>query len=173
MKTLRIATAGFLAIATTGFLLAMFLPRENPEELRAQARFERFVEALCEGRRSSLRWLVTEECAPYVQHMGELGRAKGKKPLELLSLELDGSRALARVRDPNPGAAAPEGEFVLVREGGEWKVDLIATAGRGARQQELPGSGFRVTQTGLSEKERFEAARAMEAKYRRIEKRDN
>ncbi|PIE22598.1 MAG: hypothetical protein CSA62_11535 [Planctomycetota bacterium] len=170
MKKLRLATAGFLVLAATGFALAYLLPWQDGEEQRARLRFERFVNALCEGNRSSLRWLVSDECAPYVQHMAELDRAKGKQALELLSMDVDGARAIARVRDPNLGAGQQEGEFVLVREGGEWKVDLIASAGRGARQKALPGGSFRVTQTGLDARARFKAAQVMEAKFQRMEK---
>jgi hypothetical protein len=169
LLSLRTATALMLILATTAIGAHLLLRGPSSDEREVRRVFAEFVAALCEGRHAELRWLVTEECVPYVAHMQELERAKDKQPLELLELEIEGSRATLAVRDPNPDAAAPGGDFVMRREDGRWRVDLIATAGKSARQRQLPGGGFRVTQTGLDPKTRFEAARAMEARYRRME----
>jgi hypothetical protein len=48
--------------------------------------------------------------------------------IRLLSIELERERARARVRTRSAGQAPAEDTVVLVREGGEWKIDAL-TAG--------------------------------------------
>ncbi len=99
---------------------------------------ERFRRALAARDFTALRPLVTERSRPYLE---ALPAPKGSQPLRVQAAVRRGSRLRLVVEDPNPGAPVRAGEFVFFKERGRWRIDLIATAGRGAREVRRPGPG--------------------------------
>jgi hypothetical protein len=109
--------------------------------------------------------ILTEASRRFVPAL--LKKTPGKLPPLLLSVKQEGSRIEAEMRDPNPGAVVRKGTFILVKEDGEWRIDLLATAGINSREVALPGNSTRIVPARLSKKKLEEAKRLFEASYKR------
>lgn len=120
----------------------------------AMATVTAFESALRGGDRAELRRLVTEESRQAIEHL-PLEAAAGKAALRVVDATVRDGDVLVRVRDPNAGAA--ESAFVVVKENGELRVDLVATAGLTARERALPGPRERVVSRPLTPAEQAEA----------------
>src|SRR5688572_29223850 len=132
--------AGLTALSLLG-ILYLVAPKDEEGAL-AIARFDQWLSALRTGDRDGMRRLTTFESRAYVDAL-PLGRA-GALPPEIAVHQLQRGRAVLRVKDRNPDAVAADGFFVLAREDGEWRVDLMETAGRNAREVDLPGAPTRT-----------------------------
>ncbi|MFO1053446.1 MAG: hypothetical protein U1F36_14635 [Planctomycetota bacterium] len=104
----------------------------------ARATFASFQAALRSGDRDALRDLLTRDCGPAIEPLAE---AKGRDASEVMieSAAATGSGTVElHVRD----AAGSAGVFVVVRESGRWRVDLVESAARS--NGVLKGAGFEV-----------------------------
>lgn len=122
---------------------------------RARGLVVAFERALHAGDRLALCDLVTFESRPAVDALTARSMA-GKHPLRLLDTveRLDGLHV--RVLDPNHGDRP--GAFVVVRENGSLRIDLVATAGLDAQERALPGPATRTVVRPFSPAERARAA---------------
>lgn len=94
----------------------------EPDEVRRL--FLAFQDALMRADCEALRPLLTPESRRVLAEL-PLQRARGKQLLEVTGIRGQHSRYVVDVRDPNAGGSP--GHFVIVREGGELLVDLVAT----------------------------------------------
>lgn len=120
----------------------------------AMATVTAFETALRSGDRGELRRLVTAESRQAIEHL-PLEAAASKAALQVVDATVRDGDVLVRVCDPNAGAA--ESAFVVVKENGELRVDLVATAGLTARERALPGPRERVVSRRLTPAEQAEA----------------
>jgi hypothetical protein len=132
---------GLLGLALLG-VLYLVVPRADPEGGVAIARFDEWLSALRGGDREGMRRLTTVESRVFVDHL-PLDKA-GSVPPDIAVHRLERGRAVLRVKDRSPDAVAADGFFVMQREDGEWRVDLMETAGRNAREVDLPGAPTRT-----------------------------
>ncbi|GEM_PF-3024797 len=147
------------------FFLFAGCERENSAAEIASTRLESFQGLLRKKDGLGLMGILTESSRRFVPAL--LKKTPGEQAPLLLSVKRNGSRIEARMRDPNPGAIVPEGTFILVKEDGEWRIDLVATAGANSHEVALPGNSTRIVPTRLSKKKLEEARRIFEASYRR------
>ncbi len=154
-------------------LLSVFLPffllsaceKEPSASEIAKSRLESFQGFLRTKNSMGLMGVLTESSRRFVPAL--LKKTPGELAPILLSVKKEGIRIEALMRDPNPGAVVPKGTFVLVKEDGEWRVDLVATAGANSHEVALPGNSTRIVPSRLSKKQLDEAKRIFEASYKR------
>lgn len=120
----------------------------------------RFEDAVRAGDRTALRQVVTSESRPGVDAMA-LDASAPPQPLTVLDAVQRPDGVHVRVRDPNHGDRV--GALVVVRENGDLRLDLVATAGLSAREVPLPGPRQRSVVRPLSPRERAQAAHAAAA----------
>lgn len=154
-----------------GLLLASALPLwlascgEDPAFAAARTCLKQFQQGLRNGDEVLLRRSVTTRSRQFVSKLPQRPEALD---LEVREQSRDNSRIYLDVTDPSPNAPVRTGRFVVAKEDGVWLVDLIATAGEGAR--EVVGEGParpRFVPKKLSESELRQASRALEASARR------
>lgn len=148
----RQLAAGFLAGISS---LVAACSGEPTEAAAARALVSEFERALHRGDRATLREVVTTESRPAIDAMA-LAASADKKPLTFVDAthRVDGLHV--RVLDPN--ADDRPGAFVVVRENGALRLDLVATAGLSARDEPLPGPAQRTVVRPLSPADRARAA---------------
>ncbi|MEZ5967424.1 MAG: hypothetical protein R3F56_26540 [Planctomycetota bacterium] len=113
-----------------------------------------FEAAVRAGDRATARRIVTLESRPAVDAMPLV--PSGKAPLTVIDAVARPDGVHVQVRDPNLDDRA--GAFVVVRENGALRVDLVASAGLTAREIPLPGARERTVVRPLSASERARAA---------------
>ena len=154
-------------LALLAFPLVSLSCSGEPSDLEiAKQRLSSFHEALVAGDHARIRELVSDGSKPFASRLPRPPH-KVVEPLEILRSVREGSRITFAVRDPNPGAPAERGSFVVVRERGKWCVDLVATAGANSREEFQPGGKMRLVPKALSAEERKQARRAMEASFKK------
>lgn len=146
-------------ILSTAFLaVVILLPAcsETAAETTAAVRtFEAFQEALFGADRPALRRLVTDSSRPAIDDL-PFDDLESKEPLQVLGAERDGADFLVRVTDPNRGGEP--GTYVVVRQGGRLRVDLLATTA--LHHEEVPyGDGTELVPKALTPAD-IERARA-------------
>lgn len=128
----------------------------EPAELAgARQVVQTFERAVRTGDRTTLRGLVTFESRPAVDAM-PLEADAGQQPLAVLDAVARADGVHVLVRDPNHGDR--DGAFVVVRENGALRLDLVASAGLTAREVPLAGPRQRTVVRPLSPEERARAA---------------
>lgn len=95
-----------------------------------------FQDALLAGDADRCGRLVTSQSRPALAAI-PWAAMRNRKPLVIGEVEVHDGRFHVHVQDPNDSDR--EGEFLVVREYGQLKVDLVATAGLTA--EEVPGTG--------------------------------
>lgn len=130
---------------------------------QARATFEEFQACLRAGDRPRVRSLLTQASREVVPHLPWATLASSK-PLTVVSVRPDGASHLIHVRDPNEGNR--ESTYVVSREDGHHRIDLIRTAGFNHRNVALEGPAMRYTQKELEQHEIDEAV-AREASFGR------
>ncbi len=133
------------------------------EEARAEAAFRSFWAALKRRDTGGMEPYVTKRSRPYLRFLP--APEGGRDPI-LLGIEREAGRIRLEVRDPGGEGGTGSGAFILRRERGLWKVDLIATAGEGAREVPRSGKGVRVVPAALPAWRLREAVRVFEASRR-------
>jgi hypothetical protein len=128
-----------LALVASALLGAAAACGGDAAEAAARAAFARYQDALFAGDRPALRAVLSVESRPVVPHL-PLERAGGQQRLEVLRAERHDPELHLVVRDPNAGGA--ERTFVLVREDGEMRVDLVATTAFNHERRPNPGGGY-------------------------------
>ncbi len=131
----------------------------------AASRLRAFQESLRAKDGMRLMGILTESSRRFVPAL--LRKTPGALPPVLLSAKREDSRIEALVRDPNPGATVSEGIYILAKEDGEWRIDLVATGGANSREKALPGPSTRIVPARISRKRMEEARRLFEASYKR------
>ena len=97
----------------------------------------RFRQAIAQRDSKAARACVTSASRRFV---AKLPDTKGTAPLEVVRRRQPyASRVELVVRDPHPDAQFSEGTFVVVREDGHWRIDLVETAGANLLETTLPG----------------------------------
>ena len=153
MNTRRFAPIVLLVLLVPAAITAaVLLQRDGDPSLEVVGRFEAWLSALRNRNKDELRRLSTHESRPYVDLL-PADRA-GPLPPQIAVHRLDRGRATLKVTDRNADASVQEGFFVLQREDGEWRVDLMETAGRNAREVNLPGPPTRTRLVPLDEPRR-------------------
>jgi len=129
-------------LITLPLLLAAWSCAEDLSEPLAV--YQQFQKALLIEDRAALRKLVSESSRKYVE---SLPRPKpGSRP-RVVGARREHSRVYIDVEDDNPKAEIPCGTFVVVKEDGEWLVDLIQTAKQNLEQVPGPARRNRVIPT--------------------------
>lgn len=149
------------------FALTLLLPSScaDPALAAAEDSLHRFHRALAQGDRGATRDSVTRGSRPYVRALPKL--ADASEPLRVVARRRENARVYLDVRDENPGAAVREGTYVVAKEHGEWRVDLILTAGANSHEEALPGPPTRIVPTDLHGEALLEAKRQMAENARR------
>lgn len=120
--------------------------------------FARFQDALFAGDRAELRALVTRDSRPAVDAL-PLDRVAGQQPVRVTGCErIDAALFHVHVADPNAGGRASR--FVVVKENGVLRVDLLDTTAFNHRDRWLDGPALRQTVRPLSPAERAVAEAA-------------
>ncbi len=147
-------------ILTAILLLLSACSREQPEPAGVRPLFATFQQALLDGDREALRPLLTTESRQFLADL-PLERSRGKQPLRVTAVHGARSRYVVEVLDPNRDDAP--GHFIVVREAGELRVDLVATV-TGQQQTVRHGpANWQIVPGGLDPA----TAREAEAAWRR------
>jgi hypothetical protein len=135
-------------------LLAACGPTSHPDTAAACAVVERFERALRQRDRGGLADSITRESREALDALTE--KPVGDKlPLQILGAAPRADGILVRVHDPN-GTARDAG-FMVVRENGELRIDLIASAGLTITERPLPGGAERQVVLPLTPAQRAQA----------------
>lgn len=137
-------------------VLALMLSACHDREAQAVgATFKAFQQAAIAGDRASVAALLTEESRPAAAQI-DLGQVSG--PAEVRAVDrVHSGRYELTLREQGK---TEDSAFVLVREAGSWRIDLVETLL--ANHAVRPGEGFSLTPTELDQ-EQIERARAVEA----------
>ncbi len=133
---------------------------------QAEACLARFHSALVRGDAGAVRAELTDSSKRFVQALPKR-LDSANQPLRVVHKRRDHSRIYLEVRDDNPGAKNPEGTYVVVKSGGVWRIDLLATAGKNNHVVWNKGPAQRWVPAALTSKQRARAQRAVEASHRR------
>lgn len=128
-------------------------PAPHPDTAAACALVERFEQALREGDRAGLADSITTDSRPAVDALGQT-RLEGKPRMQVLGAAPHGDGILVRVLDPQ---SAGDSGFIVVREHGELRIDLIASAGLNAKERPLDGGSTRQVVRPLTPAQRAQA----------------
>ena len=109
---------------------------------QARSAFTAWHAAMQRGDRDGVRRLVTLGSREYVESIS-FDRAQAGARLEIRDGRLDGNTAVFRVREAGTRDGPVAGTYVLVREDGDWRVDLVETAGLNSREVALPGPSMK------------------------------
>ncbi len=147
------ATVMARTISTALAILALVLQACSPaaaEEHRAVQVFRAFQAALFRGEVASIRPLLTRKSRQFARAIANQ-RLEGRQPLEVLGTSKVRHQLRVHVKDPNDGGR--ESFFVLVREDGRIRVDLLATTTYNKEERRRPGPREIVRQRRLSQRE--------------------
>ena len=129
-------------------------PTSHPDTAAACAVVERFERALRQRDRSGLADSLTRESREALDALTE--KPVGDQlTLQILGAATPTNGILVRVHDPN-GSASDAG-FMVVRENGELRIDLIASAGLTITERPLPGGAQRQVVLPLTPAQRAQA----------------
>lgn len=169
MKTsprFRTLSGLLLIFALSGGILGSCAKESHgPSEL-AVARLQAFKVCVAKGDKAGMIPLLSLESRNIVEALPTKGRVD--QPFEVLDQwTRSPSEIHVKVRDPDPTAQNRVGTYVVVREEGRWRIDLLATAGLNSEEVKLPGPSHRLipkpmSGTALREQVR-QARRLMEA----------
>lgn len=154
----RIGPASLVLICLT-----MLAPScaEDPAFAAARTSLLQFQEGLRKGDTALLRRCVTSNSRDLV---AGLPKRESQISLEITKLTREYGRIFLDVRDPNPDAPVAKGRFVIAKEDGAWLVDLVETAGQGARDVATgPAGPKRFVPAPMTDVQRRAARRAIEA----------
>ncbi len=106
------------------------------EEQQAEQVFRTFQGALFRSETATIRKLLTRKSRRFAQTLARQDLA-GRQPLRILGTSRVRHQLRVHVRDPNDGGR--ESLFVLVREGGSIRVDLLETTAYNKEERRRPG----------------------------------
>jgi hypothetical protein len=138
----------------SSLLLALLLGTscsETPDgpSVQAVAKLQSFKVCVAKGDKAGMIPLLSLESRNIVQALPKKGRAD--QPFEILnSWTRSPSEIHVKVRDPDPEAQNRDGTYVVVKEQGKWRIDLVATAGLNSDEVKLPGPSHRLVQKPMS-----------------------
>ena len=119
-------------------------PREQ-----AIARLQAFKVCVAKGDRAGMVPLLSLQSRNVVEALPRKGRID--QPFEVLdSWSRSPSEVRVQVRDPDVSAQNRVGTYVVVKEGGQWRIDLVATAGLNSEEFKLPGPSHRLVPKPMS-----------------------
>jgi len=127
------------------------------EQQQAVKVFETFQDALFQGRPTTIRRLLTLESRQFAAAICRRQIA-GRRPLEIVGTSKVRHQLRVHVRDPNDSGR--ESFFVLVKEDGSVRVDMVATTAYNKEEHRRPGPREIVRQKRLTRRE-IEKIRAM------------
>lgn len=128
-------------------------PGPHPDTAAACALVERFEQALRNSDRAALSEVITVDSRPALD---ALAAAKITDPvrLQVLGATARSDGVLVRVQDSKGDSDAG---FIVVRENGELRIDLVASAGLTARERPLEGGATRQVVRPLTPAQRAQA----------------
>lgn len=137
-----------------GLLALLVLPAcADPDADAARRAFLDFQSALFAGDVPALRRLVTNESEPAIEHL-PLAALAERSALEVSGVErIDGGIQRVFVLDPQRPHAG--GSYVVAREGGRWRVDLLASTL--ANNAHHAGVGYQIVPATAADIENAEA----------------
>ena len=106
------------------------------EQQQAVEVFEAFQGALFGGETATIRRLLTRESRPFAAAI-QRQPLVGRQPLKVLGTSKVRHQLRVHVRDPNDSGR--ESFFVLVREDGRIRVDMVATTAYNKEEHRRPG----------------------------------
>ncbi len=106
------------------------------EEQQAEQVFRTFQGALFSSETATIRRLLTRKSRRFAHTLARQDLT-GRQPLHILGTSRVRHQLRIHVKDPNDSGR--ESWFVLVREGGSIRVDLLATAAYNKEERWLPG----------------------------------
>ena len=123
---------------------------DRSTEIAARDVLARYQTALFEADRPALRRLLSSESRDLIERI-PLERVEDKQPLEFLEARSNPPEVLVTVADPNDGGA--EKKYVLVKEQGELRVDLLATTAYHSYDRPTVNNSPRFTSRDLPQEE--------------------
>lgn len=120
----------------------------GPKE-QAIGKLQAFKVCVAKGDRAGMVPLLSLQSRNVVEALPRKGRAD--QPFEILdSWARSPSEVHVKVRDPDASAQNRVGTYVVVREGGMWRIDLVATAGLNSQEVKLAGPSHRLVPKPMS-----------------------
>ncbi len=140
-----------LALVTLALIAqGCFRSAAAAEQQQAVEVFEAFQGALFGGETATIRRLLTRESRQFTAAIRRQPLA-GRQPLEVLGTSKVRHQLRVYVKDPNDGGR--ESFFVLVREDGSIRVDMVATTAYNREEHRRPGPREIVRQKRLTQRE--------------------
>ena len=137
-----------LQVASAATVLVLAGCSAEPAVIDAARRtFHSYQEALVQADTRKLRRVLARESRVLVPHI-PFERARDAKPLVILGAEQQPPRVLLAVSDPNDGDR--ETTFVLVKEDGDLRVDLVATTAFNHKKVAAANPGQQLSPRSLS-----------------------
>ncbi len=147
-------------IAVLAFALFSSCSRSDGDAAAARAAFDSFQAAAIAGDRDALAGVVTRESRPAIEQIDLDALGKRQRLLVEGTKRPTSGRFEFRVRDPRATPPDRSSMFVVVREAGQWRVDLVDTLL--ANQVVHSGNGTRIVPGGL-DRQRIDGIGAVEA----------
>ena len=120
-----------------------------PPQAKAVAKLQSFKVCVAKGDKAGMIPLLSLESRHVVEALPRRGNAD--QPFEILdSWSKSPSEVHVKVRDPDPKAQNRTGTYVVVKEQGSWRIDLVATAGLNSEEVRLSGPSHRLVQKPMS-----------------------
>jgi len=131
-------------------LLATGCSDHAARKVAVQDAFASYQRSLLTGDRRGLSRILTRDSRPAIDQLplAELGR---KDPLEVVGVEGEKATWRVRVHDPNPGGT--DGVYLVVRQDGEWRIDLLGSLAQNHAVVHGEGSGMQVVPADVDPRE--------------------
>lgn len=123
----------------------------------AEAVFAEFQAALLRGDAMAVRRLLARNSVEVADHL-PYERIRTQAPVQVLGVRLNDGEIHVHVADPNQGGRRTR--FVLVREDGALRVDLVATTAYNVDERHVPGAQPRFVPVPVDPREVERAVRA-------------
>ncbi len=136
-------------------LFSVLLPSSCGQEqvlpsTRAIQKLQAFKVCVAKGDKAGMIPLLTLQSRNVVSALPRKGNPD--QPFEILkSWSKSPSEIRLQVRDPDPEAQNRTGTYVVVKEQGNWRIDLVATAGLNSEEVRLPGPSHRLVHKPMSD----------------------
>ena len=132
----------FLTVGAIGLFAVTNQSRDEPILEAARQAFDVYQDALFAGDRHQLRQVLSARSREVVPHI-PFERAQSQQRLTVVGAEARLPQILLSVEDPNQGGR--KCTFVMVREDGELRLDLVATTAFNHEEQPAANPGPQFT----------------------------
>ena len=132
----------YLTAGAIGIFAITDSDRDKPIVEAARQAFDAYQDALFSGDRRGLRRVLAASSREVVPHI-PFERAQGQQRLTVVGAETRLPQVLLSVEDPNQGGR--KSTYVLVKEDGELRLDLLATTAYNHEERPAAHPGPRFT----------------------------